>query len=176
MMEAKMRKTVKLFFVIMTVGVIFIVGVAKDKVVTSTWCPAPLRIDGTSAEWQQVPMTFEKKVQVDYAFMNDTEYLYFLYIFKDPQYLSSINQTGMTVYFNAAGKKKRDYGINFIQKRISAQEYIVMLEKQKGPLRRPKRIPRKLLRMPDQLYTEFIRIKKKKWYLKLQCLWLELQN
>jgi hypothetical protein len=79
-------------------------------------------------------LNFEKKVQVDYAFMNDEEYLYCLFVFKDPEYLSSINQTGLTLYFNVAGKKNKDYGINFIQKRISAQQYIVMVEKQKGPL------------------------------------------
>jgi hypothetical protein len=129
-----MRKTKNFIMIILALGSIVIVGLAKDKVVTSTWCPSPLLIDGTSADWQGVTTTFEKKVQVDYAFMNDADYLYVLFIFKDPQYLSSINQTGMTIYFNVVGKKKKDYGINFIQKRISAQQYIAMLEKQKGPL------------------------------------------
>jgi hypothetical protein len=133
-MEAKMSKTKKFFLIIISVGVIFAVGVAKDKLVNSTWCPSPLRIDGTSNDWQGVALTFEKKVQIDYAFMNDADYLYVFFIFKDLQYLSSINQTGMTMYFNVAGKKKKDYGINFIQKRISSQQYIAMLEKQKGPL------------------------------------------
>jgi hypothetical protein len=133
-MEANMRKTAKILSIMLAVGSIFIISAAKDKVVNSTWCPAPLQIDGAGADWQGVPTTFEKKVKVDYAFMNDADYLYVLFIFKDPQYLSSINQTGMTVYFNVAGKKKKDYGINFIQKRISAQQYIAMLEKQKGPL------------------------------------------
>lgn len=133
-MEAKMRKTRKFFLIIISVGVIFAMGVAKDKIVASTWCPEPLNVDGTSTDWQGVVLTFEKKVQVDYAFMNDSDYLYVFFVFKDPQYLSSINQTGMTIYFNVEGKKKKDYGINFIQKRISAQQYIAMLEKQKGPL------------------------------------------
>jgi hypothetical protein len=133
-MEANMRKTAKILLIMLAVGSIFIISTAKDKVVNSTWCPAPLQIDGAGADWQGLPTTFEKKVQVDYAFMNDANYLYVLFIFKDSQYLSSINQTGMTIYFNVAGKKKKDYGIKFIQKRISAQQYIAMLEKQKGPL------------------------------------------
>ena len=129
-----MSNTNRLFLIIMVIGVLFSAGVAKDKIVTSTWCTTPLKVDGESTEWQGLPVTFEKKVQVDYAFMNDAHYLYVFFVFKDPQYLSSINQTGMTLYFNTEGKKKKDYGINFIQKRISAQQYIALLEKQQGPL------------------------------------------
>lgn len=154
-----MRKTAKILLIMLAVGSIFIVGLAKDKVVTSTWCPSPLLIDGTSTDWPGVTTTFEKKVQVDYAFMNDADYLYVLFIFKDPQYLSSINQTGMTVYFNVAGKKKKDYGINFIQKRISAQQYIAMLEKQKGPL--PDADKSNILANPNYVIFNFDVINKK---------------
>jgi hypothetical protein len=133
-MEVKMNDTKKLVLIIIAIGVLFASGVAKDKIVTSTWCPTPLKVDGTSADWQGVAMTFEKKVQVDYAFMNDADYLYVFFVFKDPEYLSSINQTGMMMYFDVAGKKKKDYGLKFIQKRISATEYIALLEQQQGPL------------------------------------------
>ena len=158
-MEAKMRKTTKFFLIMISVGVIFAMGVAKDQLINSTWCPSPLRIDGTSVDWQGVALTFEKKVQVDYAFMNDADYLYVYFIFKDPQYLSSINQTGMTVYFNVAGKKNKDYGINFIQKKISAQQYIAMLEKQKGPL--PDADKSNILANPNYVIFDFDVINKK---------------
>ncbi len=129
-----MSNTKKLYLIVIVIGILFSSGVAKDKIITSMWCATPLKVDGTSTDWQGVPMTFEKKVQVDYAFMNDANYLYVFFVFKDPTYLSSINQTGMTMYFNTEGKKKKDYGINFIQKRISAQQYIALIEKQQGPL------------------------------------------
>ncbi len=154
-----MRKTTKFFLIVIAVGVIFTVGVAKDKIVTSTWCLSPLRIDGTNVDWQGVVLTFEKKVQVDYAFMNDVDYLYVFFIFKDRLYLSSINQTGMTIYFNLEGKKKKDYGINFIQKRISAQKYITMLEKQKGPL--PDADKSNILANPNYVIFDFDVINKK---------------
>jgi hypothetical protein len=154
-----MRKTINLFLIIISVGVIFAMGVAKDKIVASTWCPSPLIVDGTSADWQGVALTFEKKVQVDYAFMNDSDYLYIFFVFKDPIYLSSINQTGMTIYFNVEGKKKKDYGINFIQKRISAQQYIAMLEKQKGAL--PDADKNSILATPNYVVFDFNVINKK---------------
>jgi hypothetical protein len=142
-----MSERSKPFLILVAVVVLVVAGVAKDKIVTSAWCPTPLKVDGTSVDWQGVPMNFEKKVQVDYAFMNDANYLYVYFVFKDPQYLSTINQTGMTIYFNTAGKKNEDYGINFIQKKISAQQYIVMLEKQQGPL--PESEKNNILMIPD---------------------------
>jgi hypothetical protein len=133
-LEATMNKTARILLIMLALSAVFAPGIAKEKLVKSVWCPAPLRIDGTNNDWQGVALTFEKKVKVDYAFMNDADYLYVLFIFNDPQYLSSINQTGMTIYFDTAGKKKKDYAVNFIQKRISSEHYIAMLEKQKGPL------------------------------------------
>jgi hypothetical protein len=115
-------------------GLIFAFGLAKEKLVNSLWCAIPLKLDGVAAEWKGVQTTPEDKVQVDYAFMNDADYLYILFVFKDPEYLSSISQTGMTIYTSVEDKKKKDFGINFIQKRISAQEYLAMLEKQQGPI------------------------------------------
>jgi hypothetical protein len=132
-MEVRMRTTAKILLILIAVGAAITVGVAKDKLVNSAWCPSPPRIDGTSYDWQGVTTTFEKKVKVDCAFMNDADYLYVFFIFNDPLYLSSINQTGMTVYFNVQGKKKKDYGVNFSHKRISAQQYIAMLEKKQVP-------------------------------------------
>jgi hypothetical protein len=133
-MEAKMRPNTKTFLIVLAIGLIFGFGGAKEKLVNSTWCAVPLKLDGAGTEWQDVVMTLEEKVQVDYAFMNDADYLYVLFVFKDPEFLSSISQTGMTIYYDIEGKKKKDYGINFIQNQITAQQYLAMLEKQQGPL------------------------------------------
>lgn len=145
--------------IVIALGTVVAFGVAKEKLVSSIWCQAPLRIDGTSNDWQDVALTLEKKTKVDFAFMNDADYLYVLFVFNDPQYLSSINQTGMTVYYNVEGKKKKDYGINFIQKRISAQQYIAMLEKQKGPL--PEADKNTIMANPDYMIFDAIVINKK---------------
>jgi hypothetical protein len=133
-MEAKMRPTTKTFLIVLAIGLIFVFSGAKEKLVNSTWCAVPLKLDGAGTEWQDVGMTLEDKVQVDYAFMNDADYLYVLFVFKDPEFLSSISQTGMTIYYNIEGKKRKDYGINFIQRQLSAQQYLAILEKQQGPL------------------------------------------
>jgi hypothetical protein len=109
-------------------------GLSKEKEVKSSWAASPVRIDGFKDDWADVALATEKKVKVDYAFKNDAENLYILYIFKDPKYLSSISMTGLTLWFNPEGKKKKNYGIKFIQKQISADALISLTEKESGPL------------------------------------------
>lgn len=129
-----MKPTTKTFLIVLAIGLIFVFVGAKEKFVNSTWCAVPLKLDGAGTEWQDVELMLEEKVQVDYAFMNDGDYLYVLFVFKDPEFLSSISQTGMTIYYNIEGKKKKDYGINFIQRQLTAQQYLAILEEQRGPL------------------------------------------
>lgn len=109
-------------------------GFSKEEIITSHKLSSALNIDGSPEDWKDLPMNLEKKVDVDYAFQNDGETLFILFVFKDPQFVSSIDATGMTVWFNTEGKQKRDYGITFLRMRISADFYISYLEKQQGPL------------------------------------------
>lgn len=146
-----MKGATKAFLIVLAFGTIFVFGGAKEKLVISTWCVVPLNLDGKGAEWQGVQMTSEEKIQVDYAFMNDADYLYILFVFKNLEHLSNISDTGMTIFTDIEGKKKRDYGINFIQKRISAQQYLDLLEKQHGSI--PEADKNTILAIP--YYTHF---------------------
>ena len=101
----------------------------------STWNMAQMAVDGTEFDWQDAAPFFEKKVAVDYAFKNDANFLYMLFKFKDAkQFMSTVDWTGMTVYLDPNGKKKKDYFINFQKKQITAEEFIVKMEAEKGPL------------------------------------------
>lgn len=124
-------KTFLLFFLISTLSSI---GLPKEKTVTSNWADIPLKIDGSYEDWQGETFNFEEKISVDYAFKNDGENLFIVFMFKDPKFLSSINATGMTLWFNLEGKKKKNYGIRFIKKKVSPDAFIAIVEKQKGPL------------------------------------------
>ena len=119
------------FLMILTLS---LVGLSKEKKVASNWTPGPLNIDGSSVEWGSDVLNTEKKVSVEYAFRNDAENLFVLFIFKDPKYLSTINTSGMTLWFNTEGKKKKKYGITFVKQRVPAEAFISILEKQKGAL------------------------------------------
>jgi hypothetical protein len=109
-----------------------IVGIAKDKVVSSAWTAAPLNVDGLQNDWTDDVLNSEKKVAVDYAFRNDAENLYVLFIIKNRKYLSSIAVTGLNVWLSDDGKKSKKYGINFRAKQITADEYIALLQEKVG--------------------------------------------
>jgi hypothetical protein len=111
---------------------LFTTGFAKDKTVESQWVAKPASIDGLNTEWGNISLNSEKKVGVEYGFMNDAQNLYILFVFKDPKYLSSINWTGLTIWLSPQGTKDDDLGIRFIRKTISPDEYIAILEKQVG--------------------------------------------
>lgn len=128
------KKTLDNFFLCFLVLALCAPAISKDKTVESIWAATPVKIDGSNDDWGDDTLTFEKKVKVDYAFRNDSENLYVLFIFHEPKFLSSINQTGMTLWFNTEGKKKKNYGIKFRTKVISADTYISLVEREIGPL------------------------------------------
>jgi len=101
-----------------------------ENAVQSKWASSPLHIDGKNEEWLEDSMSFEKSVAVEYAFRNDDRNLYVLFIFKDPKFLSSIEMTGITLYFNTLGKKSKDYGVKFVRKMVNGDQLIARLESQ----------------------------------------------
>ncbi len=129
MKQKRMTLSVLMVFLVLA---LFTTGFSKDKTVESKWVATPASIDGLNTEWGNIPLQSEKKVGVEYGFMNDAENLFILFVFKEPKYLSSINWTGLTVWLSPQGSKDDDLGIRFIRKMISADEYIAILEKQVG--------------------------------------------
>lgn len=109
-------------------------GVSKDQRVQSRWTVEPVRVDGYPTDWDRNTLTSEDKHKIEYGFRNDAENIYVLFVFKDPKVMSSIAATGMTIWFHPEGKKKDDYGILFIQRKITADQMIARLEKQRGAL------------------------------------------
>jgi len=131
-----MKKTAMRKFLAVAVLVLAfsLFALAKEKSIASVWAASPLTIDGLIKDWNKDPFHAEKKVKVEYAFRNDSDTLYVLFKFNDVKYLSSIDMTGMTIWIDTKGKKGKDLGIKFSKKGISADEFIAILEKQKGAI------------------------------------------
>jgi hypothetical protein len=120
-------------------GALLVLGVAfsataKEKTIKSVWAASPLTVDGIVSDWGNDPLQVEKKVKAEYAFRNDADTLYAIFRFNDSKYLSSIEITGMTLWFDTGGKKDKELGVKFTKEKISADDYIAILEKQKGAL------------------------------------------
>ncbi len=75
------------FFLGFMILALCVPSIAKDKIVESEWTTNPIKIDGSDNDWNNSALNFRKKVDVDYAFTNDAENLYILFIFKNLQHL-----------------------------------------------------------------------------------------
>ncbi len=145
---------VKLSILCLLVLALTFVGIAKDKVVSSAWTVAPLNIDGLQNDWTDDVLNSEKKVAVDYAFRNDAENLYVLFIVKNRKYLSTIAATGLNVWLSDEGKKSKKYGINFRAKQITADEYIALLEEKVGS-KMPEERKTQIRSIPNYIIYDF---------------------
>jgi hypothetical protein len=140
----------------LALGILAVVGAAKTLTVESRWQNTPLKIDGDISDWMAPLFNSEKSVQVDYAFCNDADNLYLVFIFKEQKYLSSLAQTGFTVWFNDQGKKKKIMGLRFEKKTLGAAELIAVMEKKSGPL--PEAKKKEMLAKPAYLINQFVAV------------------
>jgi hypothetical protein len=122
------------FFALIFVFAFCILLTAKATTFTSHWLPGPIKIDGSDKDWISAVFNTEKSVQVDYTFVNNNENLYVLFVFKDKKFLSTLTKTGITLWFNNQGKKKKEMGVHFQTRLISAAGMIAIIEKKNGPL------------------------------------------
>lgn len=105
-------------------------GTGNDRIVVSPWAETAVTIDGHNTDWAEATLQTMKNLKIDYAFKNDGSDLYVLFIFNDPRFLSSIEATGMTLYFAAEKQKGTDHGLRFMKKAVTSQELVAFFEKE----------------------------------------------
>lgn len=132
-MGRKVAFTSVFFLCILTIS-IFYIGFSETKEILSIWPASPLKINGSDEEWAKEAICIEKKIKVNYAFQNDENNLYVLFKFNDISYLSSIDKTGMTIWFNTERKKKKDCGIVFLKKKVQTETFLSLLRQQRGAI------------------------------------------
>ncbi len=129
----KHKKTIYSFFLCFVVLALCSPGISAEKFVQSQWAATAPNIDGSNSDWEGGTLTLNKKTQVDYAFRNDADNLYVIFIFNDPrQFMSTIRDSGIVLWLNTDGKKKKNYGIKFAIKTVSADNYIQIVEEMLG--------------------------------------------
>jgi hypothetical protein len=111
-------------------------GWAAEKVVSSVWQAGPMTIDGVAQEWDTSEPITDEASQVQYALRNDGRNLYIIMVFRAPQPgarrifpKSTLEYTGMKIYFTTAAKKSKDYGILFQKRQYTADALIASMEK-----------------------------------------------
>ena len=104
-------------------------GAAKEKTITSLWNTGDLKIDGMLIDWPEGESFVHSKTKVDVGFVNDGSDIYIRMIFKDLKSLSSIQYTGLKVWFNSEQKKEGKFGFHLMPKQVSGPEMIAMIDK-----------------------------------------------
>ncbi|MDD8025351.1 MAG: hypothetical protein PHI34_02475 [Acidobacteriota bacterium] len=127
-----MNKTTKTWLLGALLAVFALSAAAADVPVKSAWMVPPPAIDGAPTDWLNPGYVNVAGGDVGYAFANDAKNLYVLLVIRDPKAKSTIDKTGVTLYFDEA-KKNKAYGILFHKVMIKPDEYIARLEKQ-GPV------------------------------------------
>ena len=93
---------------------VFCTGVvaAKDPELKSAWPQAPVKVDGSAAQWagSLAPLPDDP---ILVGVRNDADYLYLCLKTSDGRLKAQLAKTGMTVWVNGAGKNKRGYGVRF---------------------------------------------------------------
>ena len=106
-----------------------VLGLAKDTIVQGQWAAGPVRIDGLDQDWQDATFLTDPGSKAQYAVKNDGANLYILFLFKDPAAASTIEYTGMKVFFNPDDKKSKDLGILFTKRSLPVEAVIAEMEK-----------------------------------------------
>jgi hypothetical protein len=123
------RKTRSLGIAFAALAIVAAPVIAAGQAVESGWAPAPLVIDGVPQEWADMTPIIEDESKVEYALQNDGKNLYIIMVFKNPMYKSTLDYTGMRIYFTNGAKKSKDYGILFQKKQYTADALIANLQK-----------------------------------------------
>ena len=107
---------------------------AKDAVVESQWSAGPIRIDGLNQDWQDATVLTDPGSKAMYAIKNDGKNLYLLFFFKDVKSFTTIEYTGLKVYFSVDGKKSKSLGILVTKKPMETELILAELEKRGQPM------------------------------------------
>ena len=131
------RRSVSFLAILAACSLLAVFGLAADQVVASLWQSGPMTIDGVAQEWETSEPIFDEGSQVQYALRNDGRNLYIIMVFRTPSPASrstiypksTLDYTGMKIYFTTGDKKNKDFGVLFQKKQYTADALIANMEK-----------------------------------------------
>ncbi len=128
------KKTILLPLALSLMAGLAVHALAKDAVVESQWLAAPLRIDASDQDWKDAAFMTDEASKARYAVRNDGKNIYLMFIFPDITSYTTIEYTGLKVYFGAEGKKDKNLGVLFTKRPMETEAVIAELEKRGQPL------------------------------------------
>ncbi|OQX87243.1 hypothetical protein B6D60_04340 [candidate division KSB1 bacterium 4484_87] len=101
------------FFIVLFLILINISG-CKNQELMNQWKPNELKIDGSDADWQNVPLFMDEDMNIAFGSANDDENEYLIIKIGDVQLARRIQRMGVTVWLSREGKKEKRFGIRYI--------------------------------------------------------------
>jgi hypothetical protein len=97
--------------------------------VESRWASQAAKIDGLDDDWKEARFAVDEGSKAEYAVRNDGDNLFVIVIFRSPLAATTIDFTGLKVFFDLDGKKKKSLGLRFFRKEVTGDQLIAAMEK-----------------------------------------------
>lgn len=156
----KKSSHIKIFLILFVTVVFSFTSYAEEELIKSHWLSSPVNIDGSLEDWAEIELYLDKRVKTECALRNNNDTLFILFVLTDRKYFSTIQSSGLTIWFNTEGTKKKNYGVKFLMKTVPAADYIVDLEQQRGALSEEEK--KKILENPSYIFHQAELINKNK--------------
>ncbi len=151
---------IKILLLLFVTSVFSFNSYAEEERIKSHWFSSPVNIDGSMEDWEEIELYSDKRTKTECALRNNNETLFILFVLKDRKYFSTIQSSGLTIWFNTEGTKKKNYGVKFLMNTVPAADYIAGLEQQRGPLSEEEK--KKILENPSYVFHQAELIDKNK--------------
>lgn len=110
--ERKVGKKVTLLF-FLAISLTIIAPGCKSEEMTSYWTPKPKTIDGKIDDWSAIPTLSPDNFDVGLGVCNDSQNIYIVVKFRNPQWLMPIRKTGLSFWLDKQAKKKKEFGLTY---------------------------------------------------------------
>ena len=97
---------------VMVLVILVMSGCSSAPQIASRWRTDAVKIDGKATEWEHVPVYAENQ-KFTVSAQHDSEYLYLCLTTKDRDMQMQLRFSGLIVWFDRDGGKKKDFGINY---------------------------------------------------------------
>jgi len=96
----------------LVLGAALVTRVAAETT-ESTWPTQTIVIDGSFADWKNVPTQFNADLNLVSAVSNDQDFLYVMIRFQDAHLARKMNLCGSTLWLNCKNQKDKNRGIRY---------------------------------------------------------------
>lgn len=90
-----------------------LISSCKDEQMPGNWAQDVITVDGSVGDWESVPKYLFEEQGTALAVCNDSQNVYLLLRFSDPEWAMPIRRSGLTIWVDADGGKDKDFMIRY---------------------------------------------------------------